>query len=204
MLCLLALAGCGARRSARAPDAAVRALIREARPIGHGPRFRPPARRRVAGAGACRRALGPRFPVHIEVFAADRVVIVPAGIGVGRPWSARAGRIDTARCFGSVVTLDPTGVVLVPRDAHLTLGSLFDAWGQPLSARTLAGFTGRGNARVRVYVDGRPRRGSVRAVPLTPDAEIVLEIGPHVPPHVRYAFPPRPHVSAAAGRTPAG
>jgi hypothetical protein len=27
-------------------------------------------------------------------------------------------------------------------------------------------------------------------VPLTPHAEIVLEVGPHVPPHASYTFPP--------------
>jgi hypothetical protein len=33
--------------------------------------------------------------------------------------------------------------------------------------------------------DGRQDR-----VPLTPHAEIVLEVGPQVPPHTTYTFPP--------------
>ena len=41
-----------------------------------------------------------------------------------------------------------------------------------------------------VFVDGRPWRGAPGAVPLTRHAEIVLEVGPHVPPHSSYAFPP--------------
>jgi hypothetical protein len=43
---------------------------------------------------------------------------------------------------------------------------------------------------VAVFVDGRRWRGAPAAVPLTPHAEIVLEVGPHVPPHSSYAFPP--------------
>jgi hypothetical protein len=49
------------------------------------------------------------------------------------------------------------------------VGAVFRSWGQPLSATRLASF---------------------RAVPLTRHAEIVLEVGPHVPPHSSYAFPP--------------
>jgi hypothetical protein len=49
------------------------------------------------------------------------------------------------------------------------VGALFRSRGQPLSATRLASF---------------------RAVPLTRHAEIVLEVGPHVPPHSSYAFPP--------------
>jgi hypothetical protein len=41
-----------------------------------------------------------------------------------------------------------------------------------------------------VYVDGKPWSGSPENVPLSPHAEIVLEVGPHVPPHSSYTFPP--------------
>jgi hypothetical protein len=41
-----------------------------------------------------------------------------------------------------------------------------------------------------VFVDGRRCPGAPQAVPLTRHAEIVLEVGPHVPPHPAYHFPP--------------
>jgi hypothetical protein len=70
-----------------------------------------------------------------------------------------------------------------------TLADLFTAWGQRLSGTRIGSFTG---GPVRVYVDGRRRRGSPLTVPLAEHAEIVLEVGPGVPPHRRFAFPPNP------------
>jgi hypothetical protein len=40
-----------------------------------------------------------------------------------------------------------------------------------------------------VFVDGERWPGAPAAVPLTRHAEIVLEVGPRVPPHSSYAFP---------------
>jgi hypothetical protein len=128
--------------------------------------------------------------VHVEVFAADRVVLLPAGIGVRRPWSLLSGRITAARCYGALVTLDPTGLVLVRSGSRLSLGDLFRSWGEPLSATRLASFPAAKGSRVAVFVDGRAWPGAPGAVPLTAHAEIVLEVGPHVPPHSSYAFPP--------------
>jgi hypothetical protein len=137
-------------------------------------------------AGACRTQLGPRDGVHVELFAANRVVLVAAGIGVRAPLTRSAGRITGARCYGDLVTLEPTGVLLTRPGARLTLADLFRGWGQPLSAGRLLSFTGR----VSVFVDGRRRAGPPGSVPLTTHAEIVLEVGPHVPPHPAYHFPP--------------
>jgi hypothetical protein len=78
------------------------------------------------------------------VFAANRVVLVPAGIGTRPPLRRFAGRIADAHCYGALATIEPTGVVLV-------------------------------------------RPGAVR---LLRHAEIVLEVGPPVPPHAVYTFPP--------------
>jgi len=77
-------------------------------------------------------------------------------------------------------------VVLVRPGVRLTLADLFRGWGRPLSARRMLSFTGR----VSVFVDGRRRAVAPRSVPLTRHAEIVLEVGPHVPPHPTYHFPP--------------
>jgi hypothetical protein len=191
---LLLPAACGsttrphaAATTANAP-APPAALLAQARPIGRGARFQPPATGPVVGA--CDRRLGSRVGVHVEVFAANRVVLVPAGIGARPPRSVSAGRISSARCYGRLVTLDPTGLVLIRPGTHAVLADLFRAWGQPLSSRRLASFSASAGARVAVFVNGRRWRGSPGHVPLTRHSEIVLEVGPYVPPHGSYTFPP--------------
>jgi hypothetical protein len=171
---LVLVAGCG---DEPAPERGVR-------PHGVGDRFHPPMpTRAVAG---CARRLGPRAAAHVELFAADRVVLLPAGIGTEPPRRMENGRVRAARCYGSVVTLEPTGLVLTRAGDRRRLGDLFAAWGQPLGPRRAASFRGR----VRAYVAGRPWRGDPAAIPLRRHAVIVLEIGPYVPPHRTYAFPP--------------
>lgn len=189
---LLLPAACGS--TARPPDAAPTAtppppaLVAQARPIGRGARFQPPANGPVVGR--CDRRLGPRAGVHVEVFAANRVLLIPAGIGTRPPGSFSARRISTAHCDGELVTLDPTGVVLVRPGSHPVLADLFRAWSEPLSTRRLASFSASSGARVEVFVNGRRWRGDPGAVTLAPHSEIVLEVGPYVPPHRSYTFPP--------------
>jgi hypothetical protein len=162
--------------------------VAEARPIGTGPAFQPGVTGPVLGR--CAPRLGTRDGVHVEVFAGNRVVLVPAGIGTTPPRASLSSRISSAGCYGELVTLDPTGLVLVRRGTHPVLGDLFRSWGEPLSSRRLAAFSARGPGRVSVFVDGRAWRGSPTTVPLRPHSEIVLEVGPHVPPHATYTFPP--------------
>lgn len=181
-------AGCGASHHKTATTPIPPQLLREARPIGTGPEFQPKVRGPVLGR--CRRALGPRSGVHVEVFARNRVVIIPAGIGTLAPRTFSAGRISDARCYGDLVTLEPTGLVLVRSGARLTLASLFRSWGQVLSTTQLASFAAPAGTDVAVFVDGRPWHGPAGGVPLRRHAEIVLEVGPHVPPHPSYTFPP--------------
>jgi hypothetical protein len=126
----------------------------------------------------------------VEVFGADRVVIVPPGIGTRPPVSLSSGRISAAGCYGSLVTLDPTGVVLVRSGVRLSVSDLFRAWGQPLSSQRLASFTAPRGSRIVVFVGGRRWDGAPGRVPLSRHAEIVLEAGPFVPPHAAYTFPP--------------
>ena len=186
---IIAAAATACGTAPRAPGQAIpSALLSQARPIGTGPRFQPPAAGPVTGR--CVPALGPRSGVHVEVFAANRVVLVPAGIGARPPVAVLSGRITRAGCYSALVTLDPTGLVLVRPGARLTLGTLFRSWGQQLSPARVASFTAPKRTRVAVFVNGRPWPGSPGAVPLTPHAEIVLEVGPHVPPHSSYTFPP--------------
>jgi hypothetical protein len=182
----LALSGCGGgSRPHQPPQRIPAALAREARPIGRGPRFRPPAGGPVLGA--CRHGLGRRDAAHVEVFAADRVMLVAAGIGTRPPRQRSEGRIVAAGCYGVLVTLDPTGVVLVRRGSRATIADLFASWGQPLNAHRLASF--RASA-ITAFVDGRRQPGPVGHIRLRRHAEIVLEVGPRVPPHRAYRFAP--------------
>ena len=187
-LALLSACGSTEHRSATSADEPPPALLAEARPIGRGARFQPP----VSGAvvGPCRRQLGRRQGVHVELFAADRVVLVAAGIGTRPPRRLSEGRISSARCYGELVTLDPTGLVLVRAGSRPVLADLFRAWGQPLSTRRLASFSASAGGSVSVFVDGRRWDGSPGSVPLGRHSEIVLEVGPYVPPHHAYTFPP--------------
>jgi hypothetical protein len=162
-------------------------------PIGVGPRYHPPAaparvlRGEPVGRLRCGTA-GPRFGVHLELFARGRVVIVPAGIGVAAPRKRVGAFVRPGGGSYAMRTLDPTGVVEVARGSQLRLGDLFAVWGQRLSATRLAGFSTRRAAPVRGYVAGRRWRGRLGAIPLRRHAQIVLELGRFVPPHRSFRF----------------
>ena len=187
-LSAMANAGCGSAVHTETSSALSPALLAQVRPIGRGPRFEPPSTGPVPGR--CVRRLGPRSGVHVELFAANRVVIVPGSIGTRPPRRFASGRLSRARCYGDLVTIDPTGLVLVRPGLRLKLSDLFRAWGEPLSRTRLASFTAPRGTRVVAFVEGRRWRGSPASVPLRRHSEIVLEIGPHVSPHGSYAFPP--------------
>ena len=139
------LGGCGSTRRPAPVSGLPAALVAQARPIGRGASFHPPATGPVIGR--CRHRLGARG-VHVELFAANRVVLVPAGIGTRPPRGFSAGRVSRARCYGDLVTLEPTGVVLVRPGARLLLSDLFRAWGQTLSPSRLASFPATAGTRV--------------------------------------------------------
>jgi hypothetical protein len=94
------------------------------------------------------------------------------------------------RCSYAIRTREPTGLLELQagmRGRGLTLGQLFDLWGQPLSRTRLAGFHGT----MRATVAGRRWRGDPRAIPLGAHAVLALAVGPPVPVHARYVFPRR-------------
>jgi hypothetical protein len=147
-------------------------------PIGPGPRYRPAAQQLDGRPVADFRCAPARavFPVHVEVFVNRRVVIVPAGIG------------RAARCDYPIRTRTPIGVLGVARGSRLTIGDLFRLWGQPLTRHRIASF--HSTAPVRAYVAGRLVRSDAAGVRLTPNAQIVIELGAYVPPHRSFLFPP--------------
>ena len=140
-----------------------------------------PFRVRGVGSGALARA-------HIELFAAGRVVIVPAGIGVAPPLTRERGFVPVGAARIRCAPTEPTGVVELDPRLSPTLGDLFALWGRRLSPTRLLSFSGG----VRVYVAGSLRRGDPREIRLTRHAQIVVEVGPYVPPHRSYLFGPGP------------
>jgi hypothetical protein len=185
----LLIAGCSSGPSDRSTSQEIpSSLLQQARPIGEGPRFHPVVRGRVIGS--CQPNLGRRQGIHVEVFARNRVLLLAAGIGTKPPRSAFGGHITHARCYGSLVTLDPTGLVLTRPGARLDVADLFRSWGQMLSERRIASFQAPAGTQVAAFVNGRRWDGPPGGVPLTKHWEIVLEVGPHVPPHYSYRFPP--------------
>ena len=159
--------GCGSSAPTPSTDgSAVPAdLLAQARPIGRGARFQPPATGPVVGT--CKSKLGARVGVHVELFAANRVVLIAAGIGTRPPLRYSAGRIASARCYGDLVTLEPTGVVLVRRGAAADARGPVSVVGQPLSTHRLASFSAAPGQSVRVFVNGRPWSGPPGRVPLS-------------------------------------
>jgi len=146
-------------------------------PLGFGPRYQlepgPPVQTRLQ----CSRAntAKQKESAHVELFANKLVLLLPKGIGLAHG------------CAYPVRTTAPTGVVEYVPAARPTLGDLFDVWGQPLSARRLAGFHGA----VSAWVGGRRWHGAVRSIPLRRHAEIVVEVGGYIPPHTFFLFPQR-------------
>jgi len=146
-------------------------------PVGPGPRYLPPARPGAVATGApvdglrCTRAVS-SFRVHVELFADRKVVIVPAGIGVAEPYRREGAAVRPAGCTYPVWTVAPDGVVEVARGRQLSLADF------------------RSSAPLRAYVAGRRVRGPAGAIPLTPGAEIVVELGAYVPPHPSFLFAP--------------
>lgn len=161
-------------------------------PIGVGPGFRLAAAGRSAAAErpiaglACRPQAAPAGAAHVELFARGRVLLLPPGIGVASPAARRGARVVPHGCVYPLRTLDPTGVVWLGRSGGLTLRMLFAVWGQPLGSHQLAGF--RSRSPVRAYVDGVRWHGSVGRLALTDHEQLVLEIGPYVPPHRWFGF----------------
>lgn len=165
------------------------------RPIGEGSTFRPGASGnpavalgRPVAALRCRTSSAGRYGVHIELFASNHEVQLPAGIGIAGGLR-RGAFVVGGRCRYQLSTADPTGVIEVRPDGSRTVptaGQLFALWGQPLSRSRLASFAGA----VSAYVGGRRWTEDPRAIPLRRHDQVVLEVGPSVTPHAFYLFPP--------------
>jgi hypothetical protein len=192
MIAMLPLAVAAAIGGGHPPARIPAAAGAIATPIGVAPGFRLPAAGLRAMAGrpiaglACAPRAAPAGAAHVELFARGQVLLLPPGIGVASPAARVGARIAPHGCVYPLRTLDPTGVVWLGRPRGLTLGMLFALWGQPLGVHRLAGF--RSRSVVRAYVGGVRWRGPLSRLPLTDHAEVVVEIGPYVPPHRSFGF----------------
>lgn len=182
--------GCGAAAPAPAPPSAAidpRVALEEGlvpTAIGRGPEFVPLAR---APEHCSPGAIRGRYRAHLELFGRRHAVVIPAGIGLGPPLRhSHSSRIAAAACRADARTLDPAGVIDFDR-THLTLGDLFEIWGEPLGPRRMASFRGP----VTAFVAGRRVQGDPASIPLHDGAQIVLQVGGYVPPHRTFLFPPR-------------
>jgi hypothetical protein len=170
-------------------DQAVLALdLAHTRPAGRGRGYRPaPSGNSAAATGervgwlSCTEQGHRSYGAHLELFAHNQGVVLPAGIGVNRALHPR--------CRYPLRTLEPTGVIQVDLTTARrgpTVADLFRLWGQPLSRHRMVSFHGS----VTAFLDGRRWRDDPTRIPLRRHAQVVLELGPYVPPHASYLFPP--------------
>ena len=194
---VLLAVGCAGTPGAQSKRGSSRVdYLASARTVGRAPRFRPsPSGALVSQAARVDgMSCNPVFPAtsvaHIELFAANRVVVIPAGIGFAPPLARRGAYVQTGRCVYPLRTVEPTGLVLSEAGRTRHLGQLFDLWGQPLNRREVAGFHASHGQHVSVFFDGTLWPGSPISAPISPHAQITIEVGPYVRPHASYSFPP--------------
>ena len=160
-------------------------------PVGPGPRYTPgrappevAAGKALGGLRCGRQARLPRPPRALRRPPRRRRA---GGIGVAEPL-VHAGVSDRPDgCTYPLRTLRPDGVVEVAAGARAPARRPVPRSGGSRSGRTrLLSF--HSSAPVRAYVAGRARSRAGGAIPLTPHAQIVLEIGGYVPPHSFFLF----------------
>jgi hypothetical protein len=122
---------------------------------------------------------------HLAVFDNGRIFALPGGIGIpgSRNEQSRYGPVAVGgQCYFWLHTHAADGVIHIesPLRSIFTLGDFFDVWRQPLTADRIASLRGK----VSAFVNGKPWRKSVRAIPLLHHADIQLQIGEPIPPIV--------------------
>jgi hypothetical protein len=137
--------------------------------------------------GSSREMLSVHIHAHLALFFNGEQIAIPCGIGIVRPFRIVNGFVGVGSGFYWLHTHDATGIIHIESpDARVyTLGNLFDIWGEPLSARGVAGLDGA----VCAFVDGKVYSGNPRAIVFAAHTQITLEVGgPVVLPPV-YLFP---------------
>jgi hypothetical protein len=128
---------------------------------------------------------------HLSLFMNGEQIAIPLGLGI-TPVREQGGFAAPVTgitpCVYWIHTHDATGLLHVepPTDALLTLGQVFDVWGQPLSRSNVAGFSGN----VTAFVNGQRYNDDLRALRLEPRMQINLQVGSPVVAPPTYLFPP--------------
>lgn len=128
------------------------------------------------------------YHIHarLAVFANGRLYALPGGIGI--PGSATEQTTEGpvaagGQCFYWLHTHTSDGVIHIesPIQRVYTLGNFFDIWHQPLTATQVGDVHGK----ITGFVNGKPWKKDLRAIPLLPHEQIQLNIGQPAPPLVK-------------------
>jgi hypothetical protein len=137
--------------------------------------------------GSSREMLNVHIHAHLSIFFKGEQVAVPYGIGIVKPFQVENGFVGMGKGIYWLHTHDATGIIHVesPDARPYTLGQFFDIWGQKLTTTMVGTLKGT----VRAFVDGAPRAGDPRQIPLTAHGQITLEVGEPVVTPPMYVFP---------------
>jgi hypothetical protein len=137
--------------------------------------------------GSSREMLRVHIHAHLSIFNKGQQIAIPYGIGIVRPFEVANGFVGRGSGFYWLHTHDATGIIHIesPDERAYTLGNFFDIWGEPLSARSVAGLPGT----VHAFVDGKPYRGNPRDIILAAHRLITLEVGQPLVGPPSYVFP---------------
>ncbi len=112
---------------------------------------------------------GEALHIHsrLELYVHGQRVPVPAEVGI------------TPDITSPLHTHDATGVIHVESSEQrtFTLGEFFDVWGVRLTQSCLGAYCDGDEGTLRVFVNGESFDGSIRALPLRDQTEIVVTFG---------------------------
>jgi hypothetical protein len=116
--------------------------------------------------------LAVHYHAHLDIFADDEKVTLPAGVGFV---------IQNKKATGITVlhTHDTTGIIHIEsaKNEPFTLGQLFTEWGVALSAKQVGGLQVDDTHVLQAYVNGRRFTGDPATIRLKPHLEIALWYG---------------------------
>jgi hypothetical protein len=112
---------------------------------------------------------------HLTIFVNGKQRAVPAGIGIGPPLQTLNGFVSGGACFALLHTHAADGIIHVesPHAITFVLDQFFAVWQQPLDSDDVGPAAGQ----VTAFVNGRRYPGDPSAIPLSPHAQIQLDVG---------------------------
>ncbi len=116
--------------------------------------------------------------VHLTLFVDGVQRQVPPGVGVSDPQASNSPQgpfVVSGACFYWLHTHAADGIIHVesPVQRTYTLGEFFDIWGQALSTTQVGSDAGK----VVALYNGRHVLSDPRGIPLTPHANVQLDVG---------------------------